>query len=154
MAEVKTASVKWVEGLEFQTFTGSGHQGVIDAGDKSGGKNHGPSPMELVLLGLAGCTAMDVIDILRKKRLAVSGLEVKVEGTRAETHPMYYTNLDVVYVVRGKDIPPSAVKQAIHLSEERYCSVGVMLGKSARINSRYEIIAEQNGWDKLSCAGD
>ena len=98
--------------------------------------------MELVLVAVAGCTGMDVIEILRKKRLDVTGLEVKVTGTRAETYPMVYTELDVTYIVRGKDIPASAVEQAIKLSEEKYCSVGIMLSKSAKINSRYEIIAE------------
>ena len=142
MAEVKTATVRWVEGMEFQTETGSGHKSVIDAGVKAGGKNHGPSPMELLLVGMAGCTGIDVVDILRKKRLNVTGLEVRVEGTRAETHPMVYTCIDVVYTVRGKDIPPRAVEQAIHLSEEKYCGAGAMLGKTAKINSRYEIIAE------------
>ena len=141
MAEAKKVAVRWTEGMEFETETESGHKGVIDAGVKAGGKNHGPSPMELLLVGLAGCTVMDVIDILRKKRLAVSGLEVRVEGTRAETYPMVYTDIDVVYTVKGKDIPASAVEQAIHLSEEKYCSAGVMLGKTAKINHRYEIIA-------------
>ena len=128
--------------MEFSTQTGSGHTGVIDAGLKAGGQNHGPSPMELLLLGMAGCTGIDVVDILRKKRLAVTGLTVHVEGTRAETHPMVYTCIDVVYTVRGKDIPARAVEQAIHLSEEKYCSAGVMLGKTAKIKSRYEIVAE------------
>ncbi len=141
MAEVRKASARWVEGLQFDAATGSGHQLVLDAGSKDH-KSLGPGPMELLLVGLAGCTGMDVIDILRKKRLAVTGLEVRVEGTRAETHPMVYTRIDVVYAVRGKDIPPRAVEQAIHLSEEKYCGAGAMLGKTAKINSRYEIIAE------------
>ncbi|MCX7839767.1 MAG: OsmC family protein, partial [Anaerolineae bacterium] len=89
-----------------------------------------------------GCTGMDIIEILHKKRLDVKGLEVKVTGTRAETYPMVYTELDVTYIVRGKDIPASAVEQAIKLSEEKYCSVGIMIGKTAKINSRYEIVAE------------
>jgi len=96
----------------------------------------------LILVGLAGCTAIDVLDILEKKRLQIAGLEVRVDGARAETAPMVYTNIDVVYTVRGKDIPASAVEQAIQLSEEKYCSVGVMLGKTAKINHRYEIIAD------------
>ena len=98
--------------------------------------------MELILVAVAGCTGMDIVDILRKKRLDIKGLEVKVTGTRADTYPMVYTELDVVYVVRGKDIPASAVEQAVKLSEEKYCSVGIMIGKTAKINSRYEIIAE------------
>lgn len=85
---------------------------------------------------------MDVIDILRKKRLHVKGLEVRVEGKRADKAPMVYTHIDVVYVVRGKHITASAVEHAIKLSQEKYCSVGVMLGKTAKIKHRYEIIAE------------
>lgn len=138
MPNIKTASVKWIEGRAFETQTGSGHTSIIEGG----GQNRGPSPMELVLVGLAGCTAMDVIDILEKKRLPVTGLEVKVEGTRTETYPMVYNCIDVVYTIRGKDIPARAVEQAIHLSEEKYCSVGAMLGKTAKINHRYEIISE------------
>ena len=142
MADVKRVSVRWVDGMEFTTETGSGHAGVLDASVKAGGQNHGPSPMELLLLGMAGCTGIDVVDILKKKRLAVTGLEVRVEGTRAQTHPMVYTSIDVIYTIRGKDIPARAVEQAIHLSEYKYCSAGVMLGKTAQINSRYEIVAE------------
>ncbi len=140
MGDVKTASVKWVEGHEFQTFTGSGHQAVIDSGPAAGGKNHGPSPMELLLVGLAGCTGIDVIDILKKKRLDVTGLEVRVEGVRAETYPMVYTEIQVAYIVTGKDIPASAVEQAIQLSEEKYCGAGAMLSKTAKMTHRYEII--------------
>jgi len=140
VSEVKKASVKWVQGRQFQTFTGSGHQGVIDS--VPNGASQGPSPMELLLVGMAGCTGIDVVDILGKKRLDVKGLEVRVEGTRAETYPMVYTQIDVVYIVRGKDIPASAVEQAIHLSEEKYCGAGAMLAKTAKINSRYEIVEE------------
>ena len=142
MANVKTALVRWVEGMAIETLTQSGHPGWIDAAPKDGTPSKGPSPMELVLVGLAGCTAMDVVDILRKKRLAVTGLEVRVEGVRAETHPMVYTQLAVTYIVRGKEIPASAVAQAIQLSEEKYCSVGAMLGKTAQLTSRFEIVAE------------
>lgn len=138
MPNIKTASVKWMDGRAFETLTGSGHHGIIEGADQK----RGPSPMELLLIGLAGCTAIDVLDILEKKRLNVTGLEVRVEGTRAETYPMVYTRIDVVYLIRGKDIPAHAVEQAIQLSEEKYCSAGVMLGKTAKINHRYEIIAE------------
>ena len=140
MADVKKVAVRWIDGMEFETETGSGHKGVIDAGVHAGGKNHGPSPMELLLVGMAGCTGIDVVDILRKKRLNFTGVEVRVEGTRAETHPMVYTDIDVVYTVRGKNIPESAVEQAIRLSEDKYCSAGVMLGKTAKIKHRYEIV--------------
>ena len=136
----KTASVRWVDGLVFETQTESWHRGYLDSFPKEGETSKGPTPMELILVAVAGCTGMDIVDILRKKRLEVKGLEVKVTGTRAETYPMVYTELDVVYVVRGKGIPASAVEQAIKLSEEKYCSVGIMIGKAAKINSRYEII--------------
>lgn len=138
MPNLKTASAKWVGGRAFETHTGSGHTVLIEGG----GQNRGPSPMELVLVGLAGCTAIDVIDILQKKKVDVKEFDVRVEGTRAETIPAVYTCIDVIYTFRGKDIPPRAVEQAIHLSEAKYCSVGAMLGKTAKINSRYEIIEE------------
>ncbi len=139
---VKRASVKWIQAHEFEAVTGSNHRITMDSGIADGGKDRGASPMELLLVGMAGCTGMDVIDILSKKRQQVSGLEVRIEGTRCETFPMVYTEIDVVYVVRGKDIAPKAVEDAIHLSETKYCSAGVMLGKTAKINSRYEIIPE------------
>lgn len=138
MANVKTASVKWIEDTEFEVSTGSGHTFIIEGG----GPNRGPGPMELVLVGLAGCTGIDVNDILKKKRLDVHGLEVRVDGTRADDYPMVYTRIDVIYTVRGKNIPASAVEQAIQLSEEKYCSVGIMLGKTAQISHRYEIVEE------------
>ena len=138
----RTASVRWVDGLVFETQTESGHRGYLDSFPKEGETSKGPTPMELILVAVAGCTGMDIVDILRKKRLNIKGLEVQVTGTRAETYPMVYTELDVVYSVRGKDIPASAVEQAVKLSEEKYCSVGIMIGKVAKINSRYEIIAE------------
>ncbi len=139
---VKRATARWVEGLEFEAVTGSDHRVTMDAGAGDGGKDHGASPMELLLVGMAGCTGMDVVDILRKKRQQVNGLEVRIEGTRAETHPMVYTEIDVVYVVRGKEVSPKAVEDAIHLSETKYCGAGAMLGKTAKINSCYEIVAE------------
>ncbi len=137
MAEAKKASARWVEGLAFETETGSGHKGVID-----GSVKRGPSPMELLLVGVAGCTGIDVVDILKKKREAVTGVEVKVEGVRADTYPMVYTEIDILYIVRGKDVSPKAVEDAIALSEEKYCSASIMMRKTANIKSHYEIIAE------------
>ncbi len=142
MAETKHIVARWVDGLEFQATTGSGHDITMDAKVEGGGKDHGASPMELLLVGMAGCTGMDVIDILRKKRQQVSGLEIRVEGTRATTYPMVYTDIDVVYVVRGKDVSPAAAEDAMRLSETKYCSASIMLGKTAKINTRYEILPE------------
>ncbi len=140
--EIKTAQVRWVDGLEFDGGTGSGHRLTLDAGVHAGGQNHGPSPIELLLLGLAGCTGMDVIHILKKKRQEVKGLEVRVAGTRAETHPMVYTDIEVTYIVRGAGVSPKAVEDAIRLSETKYCGAGIMLGKTAKITSHYEIVPE------------
>ncbi len=139
---VKTALARWIQNRQFQATTGSGHELILDGGPTADGKSNGPSPMELLLVGMAGCTGVDVVDILQKKRQSISGVEVRVEGTRAETYPMVYTEIDVVYVVRGKDISPKAVEDAIALSETKYCSAGVMLGKTAKISSRYEIVPE------------
>ncbi len=89
---------------------------------------------------MAGCTGMDVVDILKTKRQDVKGLEVRVEGKRAETHPMVYTDMDVTYVVRGANLSPKAVEDAIRLSETKYCGAGIMLGKTAKVTSHYEIV--------------
>lgn len=138
MPNIRTASAKWIDGRAFEVKTGSGNTLVIEGANQK----RGPSPVELVLVGLAGCTGIDVLDILEKKRLEIKGLEVRVEGTRAESAPMVYTCIDVVYTIRGKNIPAEAVEHAIQLSSDKYCSVGVMLSKTAKINHRYEIIAE------------
>ena len=139
---VRTAHARWVEGKEFDIATGSGHHVVLDTLEKGGGSNRGPSPMEYVLVGLAGCTGIDVLDILEKKRQDVSGLEVHVEGTRSESIPAIYTDIEICYIVRGKNIARAAVKQAIHLSETKYCSVGAMLNKAAKFKTRFEIAEE------------
>lgn len=95
--------------------------------------------MSLLLLGLAGCTAMDVISILRKKRQRVTGLAVEARGRQAEEHPRVYESVEVVYVIRGEDLDPRAIERAIELSETRYCPAIAMLGETAEISSRYEI---------------
>lgn len=139
---VKTAVARWVDKQQFEARTGSGHTICMDGSSPAKGETCGASPMELLLVGMAGCTGIDVADILQKKRQALSGLEVRIEGVRADTSPMVYTEIDVTYVVRGKEISPKAVEDAIELSEKKYCSAGVMLGKTARIKSRYEIIPD------------
>jgi putative redox protein len=129
------AQVTWVEDRRFVGQASSGHAIVVDGGaDKVG-----PSPMELLLIGMAGCTAYDVISILQKKRQAVTGLQVHAQAERAEEPPRVYTKIHVEYVVRGRDIKPKAVEDAIHLSEEKYCSASIMLGKTAQITTSYRI---------------
>ncbi|MGE5139246.1 MAG: OsmC family protein, partial [Rudaea sp.] len=107
-------------------------------------------PMQLLLMGLAGCTGMDIVSILQKKRLDIAGVEVRVEADRAETHPMVYTDIDLTYIVHGRNVPASAVEQAIELSETKYCSASAMLGTSAKITTRYELIDEAKSASELA----
>ncbi len=100
----------------------------------------GFSPMHLLLIAVAGCTGMDIVSILQKKRLALSDLQVQVRGKRAKDYPMIWTDIHLTYLVWGEDIQPKDVEQAIQLSEDKYCSVGLMLGKVARISSEYHLL--------------
>lgn len=114
----------------------------LDAEPSVGGAGVGPQPHRILLLAMAGCTAMDVISILRKKHQQVSGLRVEVQGSRAEQHPRVYTQFEVLYQVRGTAIDPRAVERAIELSTTRYCPVINLLGKVAPVTTRYEIEEE------------
>ncbi|MBZ5554493.1 MAG: OsmC family protein [Acidobacteriia bacterium] len=129
-------SVKWIDGNQFVGIPTSGHGMVIDA-DRT--RNSGIGPMELLLLGLGGCTGTDVINILRKKRENVTGLEIKIRGERAPTAPTVYTEIHIHYVVYGVQIKEKSVEDAIHLSETKYCGAAAMLGKTARMSFDYEI---------------
>ncbi len=137
--EKQFTNLVWRERMTFDATTTFGHHIVLDAQPPSG-DGRGPKPIELLLTALAGCTAMDVLSILQKKREPLEGLEVFVEGTRASDHPMYYTEIEVVYRLRG-NVNPVALERAIELSLTRYCGVHAMLGKSAHIKHRYEIQA-------------
>ena len=139
--ELETASVTLVEGMHFEGAIDSFHID-LDAKEDVGGTSAGPQPPRLLLLALAGCTAMDVISILRKKRQQVSGLTVAVQGKRAEQHPKIYTHIEVFYRVRGNTIDPRAVERAIELSNTRYCPVIATLSKVAVVTTRYEIEEE------------
>lgn len=134
-SEIRTGVARWVTGMQFEGIGGSGN--TLTMG--SSGESKGFGPMELLLVGLAGCTGMDVIDILRKKKQDVTAFEVRVSGVRADEYPMVYTSIDVEYVVTGRDISPDAVARAIELSESKYCSVSAMLGKTAEIKTSYTI---------------
>jgi len=136
--EVESASVTLVDGLHFAGDIGDVRID-LDAEESVGGVGAGPRPHRLLLLAMAGCTAMDVLAILRKKRQQVSGLSVEVQGSRADQHPRVYTRFDVLYRVRGTNIDPQAVARAIELSTTRYCPVIGMLGKAAEVTTRYEI---------------
>ena len=139
--EVETASATLASGMHFVGEI-DGFRMDLDAEQTVGGVGAGPQPHRLLLQALAGCTAMDVISILRKKRQQVSGLSVEVQGSRADQHPRVYTRIEVLYRVRGQNVDPQAVARAIELSATRYCPVIAMLGKVAEVRTRYEIEEE------------
>lgn len=140
MAEQMTALVKLETGMLFDAEAGSGHHVTLDAAEHGGGHNAGFRPMELLLVGLGGCTGMDVISILRKKRQQVTGYEVRVSGIRAEDHPMVFVEITVEHIVTGHNIQPEAVERAIQLSKEWYCGAGAMLGKVAHLTHSFRIV--------------
>src|SRR5215472_14766778 len=115
MAEMMSAQAKLATGMRFEVEAGSGHYVTLDAAEHGGGQNEGFRPMEMLLVGLAGCTGMDVISILRKKRQQVTGYEVRVTGVRAEDHPMIFVEITVEHIVTGYHIEPEAVARAIQL---------------------------------------
>ena len=137
------ASVKWDHGL---TFTGTGGTSgftlPLGGSPAEGGENDGFRPMELLLVGLAGCTAMDVISILQKKRQDVTGFEVKAHGERAAEHPKRFTAITIEYIVRGHNIDPAAVERSIELSQTKYCSAYATLSPSVPITHTYRIIED------------
>jgi putative redox protein len=139
--EMETAAVTLADGMHF-VGTIEDFRLDLDAEESAGGVGAGPQPHRLLLLALAGCTAMDVISILRKKRQQISGLTVTVQGSRAEQHPKVYMRIEVLYRVRGNTVDPQAVERAIELSKTRYCPVIGMLGKVAEVTTRYEIEEE------------
>lgn len=131
-----SANVKWTDGMQFVARAGNGPAVVLDSGE--GGS--GPSPMEMVLIGVAGCSAMDVIMIMKKKRAKVNGFEVNITGERAEEYPQPYTQVNIEYVLQGENIKPKAVEQAIQLSETKYC--GAMASLNANFKTTYRIVEE------------
>lgn len=139
-----TGSVELLEGMAFSARTGSGFTLTLDAASDVGGNDRGPRPMELILLGLGGCTAMDVISILRKMRQEVTGYEVLLRGERVAEHPKVYQTIVVEHVVRGRRLKPDAVRRAIELSNTRYCPASAMLRKTARIDVTYRLIDEDD----------
>jgi len=138
---VETASVTLVQGMHFNGAIDHFHIS-LDAAPSVGGTGAGAQPLQLLLLGVAGCTGMDVISILRKKRQHVSSFVVEVAALRAIEHPRVYTAIEIVYRLRGTAIDPQAVARAIELSETRYCPAISMLSATAPITSRFEIINE------------
>ncbi len=131
--------VRWIEDVAFMGETGSGHALVMDGAPEAGGRNLGPRPMEMLLLGMGGCTAFDVVTILRKGRQQVLGCEVELEAERAEQPPKVFTRIRVRYLVTGRGLSRERVERAVALSAEKYCSASIMLGRTAEIVHEIEI---------------
>jgi putative redox protein len=134
------ARVKWVEAATFVGESGSGHAVVMDGPEDSGGRNLGIRPMEMLLIGMGGCTAFDVVHILKKSRQPVTDCVVEIEAERAETEPKIFTRIHVHFRVSGNGLAEKQVARAVELSAEKYCSASIMLGKVAAISHDFEVI--------------
>lgn len=134
--------VRWTGGMTFLAETGSNHVVAMDGAADGGGRNLAPRPMEMVLVGTGGCTAYDVMVILKKSGQDVTGCEVSVNADRADTDPKVFTRIHMLFKVRGRALKPKTVEHAIRLSHDKYCSASIMLGKTAEITTGYEIIEE------------
>jgi len=133
------ARVSWVEGMMFTGVSGSGHAIVLDGAPENGGRNVGIRPMELMLLGLAGCTAFDVVLILKRGREPVADCVVEVEAERASTDPKVFTTIHLKYYLSGQGLSPEKVERAIQLSKDKYCSASIMLGQVAEITHSWTV---------------
>jgi putative redox protein len=136
------ARVKWVEETLMVGESGSGHGVVMDGPPDFGGRNLGVRPMEMLLLGLGGCTQFDVVHILRKGRHQISRCEVELEAKRADTDPKVFTAIHVHFVIAGPKLTEKAVARAVELSAEKYCSASIMLGQVAEVTHSYELVDE------------
>jgi putative redox protein len=134
------AVVKWLDHMSFVGETESGHSMVMDGAPESGGRNMGARPMEMVLTGMGGCTAFDLVLILQRQRQLVTDCRVELEAERADAVPRVFTNIHVHYIVTGRNLDPKKVARAVDMTAEKYCSVSIMLSKVADITHDYEII--------------
>jgi putative redox protein len=132
--------IKWIQDVMFLGESGSGHSVVMDGAPEAGGRNLGFRPMEMVLLGLGGCSAFDVMMILKRGREQVTDCVVELDAQRAETDPKVFTKIEMRYVVTGRSLDRKKVERAVSLSAEKYCSASAMLAKSAQITHTVEII--------------
>ena len=139
------ARVKWVQDRTFLGESGSGHSVVMDGAPEAGGRDLGVRPMEMLLLGMGGCTAFDVVEILQKGREPVEDCVVELDGDRSEEIPKVYTRIRVRYIVTGTGLNPAKVERAVKLSAEKYCSATIMLAKTAEVTHEIEIVDRAKG---------
>lgn len=134
------ARIKWIENAVFTVEAGSGHAIVVDGPPDIGGRNLGPRPMELMLMSVGACSAVDVVHILKKGRHAVADVQVEVKGERAETEPKVFTKIHLHFIVSGKGLTANQVERAVKLSAEKYCSASIMLGRAgAAVTHDFEL---------------
>ena len=133
------ATITWINGRAFVAESGSGHAVVLDGAPDSGGRNIGVRPMEMMLMGLGGCTAFDVVEILEKGRHKVTGCEIALEGERASEIPKVFTKVKLIYRLKGENLNLAAVERAIKLSAEKYCSASKMFEKTATIEHEWHV---------------
>lgn len=134
------ANISLQQNVSFKATSGSGHEVIMDGPPDHGGEDLGSRPMELLLMGMGGCASFDVVHILRKRRLTVTGCEASIEAERAETEPKVFTKIHIHFAVSGEKLTEKAVSKAVELSAEKYCSASIMLGKTAEIKHSYEIV--------------
>ena len=134
------ARIKWVENVAFLGESGSGHALLMDGAPEGGGRNLGPRPMEMLLIGAGGCTAYDVVHILKKSRADITDCVAEIEAERADEDPKVFTKIHFHFIVSGKNLKPDQVERAIALSAEKYCSASIMLGKTAAITHDFELV--------------
>ncbi len=134
------ARIKWIENVTFLAESGSNHALILDGAPEAGGRNLGPRPMELLLMGTGGCTAFDVVMILKKARQEIIACEAVLEAERAEKEPKVFTKIHFHFIVTGKNLKAEQVNRAISLSHEKYCSASIMLAKTAEITYDFEVI--------------
>jgi putative redox protein len=140
MASIKTAQVSFAGGMKFTAESGSGHRLVMDSASDDHPQTEGFSPMELPIIGLAGCMGMDVVSILRKQRQDLTGYDIAVRGVRAEQHPEVFVQITVAHTFTGRGLRRDAVERAVELSRTKYCSVSAMLAKTAEITHTVQIL--------------
>jgi putative redox protein len=134
------ARIKWIENVSFVAESGSGHAVVIDGAPESGGRNLGPRPMELVLMGAGACSAFDVVMILKKARQDVVDCVCDLAAVRADTDPKVFTKITMTFTVTGRKLDRKQVERAVHLSHDKYCSATIMLAKTATIEVDTQVI--------------
>lgn len=132
--------VKWVENVTFLAESPSGHGIIMDGAPEHGGRNLGPRPMEMLLMGMGGCASFDVVGILKKQRLDLQDVSVEIQATRAETDPKIFTDIHMAFTITGTDISQAKAERAVSLSADKYCSASIMMGKAAKVTHSVTVV--------------